>query len=177
MTFPLLTLDPKFIFELAAGLEEPDHIAKKYHYTDEAWSALSQDENFRKVVDSKRHELQKSGYTFRLKAALAAEDLLDEVYVGAKSPDASLSAKLESFKYLTKIAGLEPKEDKGVVAGPGFSIKIELGDNSITINQNPQDAMKTIDIIPEDDLPEAPTHLLNLFPITDDLHATDLQTA
>jgi len=174
MTFPLLDIDPKFVFELAAGLEDPDHIAEKYHLRSETWDSLRQDENFRKVVDSKRAELQKSGYTFRLKAALAAEDLLDEVYVGAKSPDASLSAKLESFKYLTKIAGLEPKEDKSLAVGTGFSIKIELGENSITINQS---ARETIDITPEDELPDAPDYIKDLLPITDDLHATDLQTA
>lgn len=176
MTFPLLNIDPKFVFELAAGLEDPDHIAAKYHLNPDAWDNLRRDENFRKVVDSKRAELQKSGYTFRLKAALAAEDLLDEVYIGAKAPDASLSAKLESFKYLTKIAGLEPKEDKSIAQGPGFSIKIDLGDQSITINQGAP-APETIDITPEDELPEVPAYLQNLFPLTNELHATDLQTA
>jgi hypothetical protein len=173
MTHPIFTLDAKFIFELAAGLEDPDHIAQKYHYTPEAWEALKQDESFKKVVDAKRIELQKTGYTFRLKAALAAEDLLDEVYIGAKSVDASLSAKLEAFKYLTKIGNLEPKEDKQVAAGPAFSIKIDLGDNTVTINNTPEPAQDIIDITP-DELPAAPSHLLNLFPVTNDLHAANL---
>lgn len=166
MTFPLLDINPKFVFELAAGLEEPDHIAEKYHINPDAWDAMRHDENFRKVVDAKRAELQKSGYTFRLKAALAAEDLLDEVYIGAKAPDASLSAKLESFKYLTKIAGLEPKEDKNMAVGPGFSISINLGDNNITLGTTPQKI--TIDV---DDLPEVPAYLQNLFPLTNELTA------
>jgi hypothetical protein len=175
MTHPIFTLDPKFIFELASGIEEPAHVAKRYHYTEEAWQSLQQDESFKKVVEAKRTELQKSGYTFRLKAALAAEDLLDEVYLGAKSPDASLSAKLESFKYLTKIANLEPKEDKNAIAGPAFSIKIDLGDNSITINNTPtntQNDENTIEM--EDDLPAAPAYLKNLLPLTDDLGAVQL---
>jgi hypothetical protein len=166
---PILSIDPKFVFELAAGLEEPDHIAQRYHYTTEAWESLKNDQNFMRVVESKRTELQKTGYTFRLKAALAAEDLLDEVYIGAKSVDASLSAKLEAFKYLTKIGNLEPKEDKQVATGPAFSIKIDLGDNSITINQEAQAQPDTIDITPEDELPEVPTYIKDLLPVTNDL--------
>lgn len=170
MTHPIFTLDPKFIFELASGIEEPAHVAKRYHYTEEAWQSLQQDESFRKVVEAKRTELQKSGYTFRLKAALAAEDLLDEVYLGAKSPDASLSAKLESFKYLTKIANLEPKEDKNAVSGPSFSIKIDLGDNSITINNSPAATTQGENIIEMDDeLPTPPAYLQNLLPMTNEL--------
>ena len=176
MTHPIFTLDPKFIFELASGIEEPAHVAKRYHYTEEAWQSLQQDESFKKVVEAKRTELQKSGYTFRLKAALAAEDLLDEVYLGAKSPDASLSAKLESFKYLTKIANLEPKEDKNAISGPAFSIKIDLGDNSITINQNaaPPHAQDENTIEMDDDLPAAPTYLKDILPLTNELHAINL---
>jgi hypothetical protein len=94
---------------------------------------------------------------------------LDEVYIGAKSVDASLSAKLEAFKYLTKIGNLEPKEDKQVATGPTFSIKIDLGDNSITINQEAQAQPDTIDITPEDELPEVPTYIKDLLPVTNDL--------
>ena len=174
---PILSIDPKFIFELAAGLEEPDHIATRYHYTAEAWESLKNDQNFMKVVESKRAELQKTGYTFRLKAALAAEDLLDEVYIGAKSIDASLSAKLEAFKYLTKIGNLEPKEDKQVATGPAFSIKIDLGGSSITIENTQKEAQNTMENVIDvdcEELPSPPLGLIDQFPLTNDLHAANL---
>jgi hypothetical protein len=177
---PILSIDPKFVFELAAGLEEPDHIAQRYHYITEAWESLKNDQNFMRVVESKRTELQKTGYTFRLKAALAAEDLLDEVYIGAKSVDASLSAKLEAFKYLTKIGNLEPKEDKQVATGPAFSIKIDLGSNSITIkntpenDENSQNSVENVIEMACEELPSPPLGLIDQFPLTNDLHATNL---
>ena len=173
---PALHIDPKFVFELAAGMEEPDSIASRYRYTPEGWATLKDDENFKKIVEAKRSELQKSGYTFRLKAALAAESLLDDVYLGAKDMDASLSAKLEAFKYLTKIGGLEPKEDKAQQQGSGFTIRIDLsGDNSTTISVEP--AKPVIDIESEevfDELPTPPAYLLSTLPLSNDLHAADL---
>lgn len=172
---PALNLDPKFILELAAGMEEPDVLARRYNITDAGWANLKDDNNFQKVVEAKRAELQKSGYTFRLKAALAAESLLDDIYLGAKDIDASLSAKLEAFKYLTKLGGLEPKEDKTAQQGPAFSIRIDLGgDNSTTIDiQGPK---PTVDVEDEefvliDDLPTPPAHLLKVLPLTSDLVA------
>lgn len=170
MSLPILNIDPKFVLELAAGLEDPDTIAPRYGYTQDKWDDLKTDEHFTKLVEAKRTELQKSGYTFRLKAALAAEDLLDDVYIGAKSIDATLSAKLEAFKYLTKLGGLEPKEDKQVAQGPAFTINIDLGagiTQKITIE--PQDEV-------EDELPPIPAYLTSL-PLTNDLDASHLQTA
>jgi hypothetical protein len=52
---------------------------------------------------------------------------LDQVYLLASSPDASLGQKHEVLKTLSKLGGLEPKEEKQVQTGPGFSISIDLG--------------------------------------------------
>lgn len=175
---PHLSVDPKLVFELAAGMEDPDAIAERYRLTAEGWSALKNDENFKKLVDSKRAELQKSGYTFRLKAALAAESLLDDIYLGAKDIDASLTAKLEAFKYLTKLGGLEPKEDKTAQQGPAFSIRIDLsGDNSATIDiQSPKPIIDVEDeeFVLIDDLPTPPAHLLQTLPLDNALNAANV---
>ena len=174
---PALDLNPKFILELAAGMEDPDELARRYHLTDAGWASLKTDDNFQKVVEAKRAELQKSGYTFRLKAALAAESLLDDIYLGAKDIDASLSAKLEAFKYLTKLGGLEPKEDKGAVQGAGFTIRIDLTGESTTIEvQPPKPTIDAEDVAFSlaDELPTPPAYLLNTIPLTNDLHATDV---
>jgi hypothetical protein len=56
-----------------------------------------------------------------------AGDILDQVYLLASSSDASLSQKHEVLKTLSKLGGLEPKEEKQVHTGPGFSISIDLG--------------------------------------------------
>lgn len=171
---PALDLNPKFVLELAAGMEDPDALARRYNLTDTGWAQLRDDNNFQKVVEAKRTELQKSGYTFRLKAALAAESLLDDIYLGAKDIDASLSAKLEAFKYLTKLGGLEPKEDKGAVQGSGFTIRIDLSGDSTSITVEPPKPVIDVEAETVADLPDAPTYLLNTLPLTDDLNTVDV---
>jgi len=171
---PALNLDPKFILELAAGMEDPDELARRYHLTDTGWANLKEDNNFQKVVEAKRTELQKSGYTFRLKAALAAESLLDDIYLGAKDMDASLSAKLEAFKYLTKLGGLEPKEDKGAAQGTGFTIRIDLSGDSTSITVAPPKPIIDVEAETVAELPDAPTYLLKTLPLTNDLNTVDV---
>lgn len=128
-----LHADPKFILELASGLEDGDTLARKYGYPEARWLKLKDDPAFQLVVEQKRTELKNTGYVFKAKAALCAEDLLEDIYTRAKDPDTPLTQKLDAFKTFTKLGGLEPKEDKNVAVGPGFQITINLGDASVTL--------------------------------------------
>lgn len=123
----------EFIFELAAGIDQPEAIAARYGYTVEQWERLSADPGFTKAVDIRRAELKSMGYVPRAKAALAAEDLMEDIYLGAKMPDTPLNQKIEAFKVLAKIGGLEPKEIPGQVAASGFTININMGSKSVTL--------------------------------------------
>lgn len=128
-----LHADPKFILELASGLEDGDLLAKKYGYPEARWLKLKEDPAFQLAVEQKRTELKNTGYIFKTKAALCAEDLLEDIYTRAKDPDVPLTQKLDAFKTFTKLGGLEPKEDKNVAVGPGFQITINLGEQSVTL--------------------------------------------
>lgn len=126
LALPLIDVDPKFILEVASGLIEPAQLAENYGYTPEEWLFLKNHEPFVKQVDAKKAELRSTGFTFKLKAAIAAEDLLEEVYVKAKEKDASLHVQLETLKFMARAAGIDaPVREQNV--GAAFSISINLG--------------------------------------------------
>ena len=123
--FPV-QVPPRMVLEIAYGLEAPIDIAQRYGFNEVQFGVLCQHDPFRKAVDAKRAELKAGGYSFRMKAALAAEDLLQEVAVLAISKHTDFGEKMDALKFLTKVGDLEPKESKTVAQGSGFSITINL---------------------------------------------------
>ena len=120
------SLDPAFVQEVATGLEDPEQIAKRYGYSKEEWEALSRHKGFVNEVNRIRAEMEKSGQTFRLKAAVMADMLLDNTYQAALDSSVPVKDKAAALQVLAKFADLEPKRDAQVSAGPGFSITINL---------------------------------------------------
>lgn len=123
----VLDIDQKFVLEVASGIKEPALLAEEYGYTPEQWLFLKEYEPFKKQVEAKKTELKANGYTFRMKAAIAAEDLLDSVYLKAKEQGASFHTQLEAVKFMARAAGLETPPKAEVSTGPAFSITINLG--------------------------------------------------
>jgi hypothetical protein len=152
-----LHLPPEMLAEMASGFEDPVRVAARYGYDQAAYDTLTSQEWFVQAVEAKRAELRRSGWTFKAKAALMAEDMLEETYLAAKQSD-SVGTKLEVAKYLTKIADLEPRTNAPVASGPGFSITINLP-NASAAHTTPPGA--TIDVTPEpeDTLGPPPKHL------------------
>jgi len=128
-----LDVDPKMILEVAAGIRHPADIAADYGYSETEWFALQEFEPFVKAVENKKAELRASGYTFRMKAAVAAEDLLEDVYAKAKDPDSSFHTQLETLKFMARAAGLEAPVRAEQTNTPAFSITINLG-NGTSVN-------------------------------------------
>lgn len=152
----------QLIHDLAAGVEPSDVLQTKHNVPKTLWDQLAKDPFFQRQVDAKRAELKRDGVTFRYKAALMAEDLLEDIFIGAKSTEVGFQGKLDTIKFLAKVGNLEPKEEKNVVAPTGFSITINLGGNKVTLGQT-----NTIDVTPTEieELPELPAHLTALFPV------------
>lgn len=140
MTLPALTgqnfvhTDPKLIFEIALGLESPKALFERYGYTETQQNALMSNEFFRRQIEAKSSELKTTGVVFRTKAALAAEDILEDVYIEAKNPDTPLPQKLDALKFFAKAAGVDAVQQQGTAAG-GFSITLNLGDKTVTLSQ------------------------------------------
>ena len=151
MTLPTtkaFELDPRLILEVASGLEEPEAIALRYGIDAEAWKSLSTWQPFINEVAAKRAELERGGYVFKMKAHLLAEDMLQDVYLRAKSHDASLPLKLDTLKTFAKLADLEPRPTTQgqITQGGGFSINIVLPQASQPLPTYLQD--QPIEVIP-----------------------------
>ena len=67
-----------------------------------------------------------SGQTFRLKAAVMADSLMDNMYKHAMDADTPVKDKAAALQLLTRVGELEPKASAQVNAGPGFSITINI---------------------------------------------------
>lgn len=146
--------------EMASGYEDPARIAARYGYDQSAYDTLVSQEWFVQAIEAKRAELRRSGWTFKAKAALMAEDMLEETYLAAKQSD-SVGTKLEVAKYLTKIADLEPRTNAVQQTGPGFSITINLPTQTSTVH--------TIHPTPETEALGPPPAHLTFVPTNSDL--------
>jgi hypothetical protein len=151
-----VAVPPEMVVAIAQGLEEPDDIAARHGFTGTKWEKLKEWKPFIAAVAEHRAELERSGYTFRVKARFMAEDLLEETFVKAKNPETSLAQKLQVTQFLTRVAGLEPKEDKSGTAGEGFSVTINMNGTNTTISGN---AGRPLDVV-EDATPKDPGYVI-----------------
>lgn len=123
-----LEIDPNFVLEVATGLEELEEIAPRFGYSPVEIKALYKYKPFWVEVEKVKSELFKSGKTFRLKAGVMADQILEKVFEDALREDTGTAQRLESLKTLAKLADLEPKNNANVQqTGSGFSININLG--------------------------------------------------
>lgn len=135
----------ELVVAVAQGLEEPVEIASRLGIPPKKWEKIEQYPPFQAAVAAKRAELAKSGWVFRTKAAMQAEMLMDQVFVKAMSNETSLGMKLETLKYLTKAGNLEPKEEKGLAQGTGFTISINLGAHSVQLGNHQAEALPMVE--------------------------------
>jgi len=147
-SFPLVS--DEMVASIALGMEDELIVASRHGLSVEQYKELAATPWFQLQVTAKRSEFAKNGVTFKAKSAWMAGDILDQVYLLASSPDASLGQKHEVLKTLSKLGGLEPKEEKQVHTGPGFSISIDLGGGQSISLSNGVNEMKQAQIL---DLP------------------------
>jgi hypothetical protein len=124
-SFPQIS--DEMVASIALGMEDELVVASRHNMSVEQFYELVKQPWFQAQVAAKRADFEKSGVTFRAKAAWMASDLLDQVYIQAADNNASLAQKHEVLKTLIKAGGLEPKDEKEKVTGPTFAISIDLG--------------------------------------------------
>lgn len=127
--------NPNVIVELAMGMEAPLSVLARYGYNPEQAGALLSNEFIQRQIEAKRAELKSQGIVFKTKALMAAEDILEDVYVEAKAQDTPLPQKLDALKFFAKAAGVDQVAQTSGAAGGGFNITINLGDKSVTLTE------------------------------------------
>ena len=137
-------IPPGLVASIAAGLEDPKEVASRHGIYGEAWDKLSTWKPFLDAIAAQRAEFEQSGYTFRVKAAMKADVLADQLFVQALSNETTLGQKLETMKTFAKLGDLEPKTSIQAQTGPAFSISINFSSPKPSINER-----NIIDVEPE----------------------------
>lgn len=127
-----LTFDPRIAYEIALGVDQPGAVFGKYGMDEEQAASLAANPAFVATVAKYQEEVLASGVSFKLKAKIQAEDLLTHSYLIATDPEAPMSVRADLIKWTARVAGLEPKEEKGGGAGGGFTLNISFaGDRPV----------------------------------------------
>lgn len=132
MTLAKTALFPKAaLLEMALGLESDPVIAERHGLTepDLAWARGA----YRGEIARLGAEMRDSGFTFRRKNALLAEDLIQVLYLKARDKDIGVSTLLDIYRTMSKYGELEPKEALLGANGNGaFQINIVVNGSNLT---------------------------------------------
>ena len=120
-----LGFPPTLPLELALGDQPRIEILKAYSLTPESWDKLRRNPVFQKALAAAVETLQRDGMSFKLKAKLQSEALLETSWHLIHSPHTPSAVKADLIKHTHKMAGFEPKEEAKVV-NP-LQININLG--------------------------------------------------
>lgn len=122
----------RFALDLAMSLEgsgdKPALMLKEHGYTAYDLEVFSKDPLFEQRVQNYRVQLREKGLTFKLKAQVQAELLLDTSWNIIHDADVSPAVKADLIKWTSKVAGYEPNKDAGAVGDNGVVINIHMGD-------------------------------------------------
>lgn len=123
----MVDVPAEMVLAVAVGMEPPEEIAARFGFDVVRWAALAAWEPFQLAVRARRAELEQSGYTFRLKSAMRADMLADQVFIESMGNDATLGQKMEAMRTFARLGDLEPKAQATAAAqGSGFSITINI---------------------------------------------------
>lgn len=121
----------RFALDLAMSLEgsgdPPAVLLKEHNHTPHDLEVFSKDPLFTQRVENYRHQLREKGLTFKLKAQVQAELLLDTSWDVIHNEDTSPAVKADLIKWTAKVAGFEPSKDSQAAGDTGVTITINMG--------------------------------------------------
>ena len=113
--------------ELALKTATPQELRVHYGYTDEEWDALRENPVFMSELVAACDLVKKEGMSFKLKARLQSEALLETSWrlIHAPSSEVPPAVKAKLMEATWRMAGFDNKENPG---GPatGFAIQINF---------------------------------------------------
>ncbi len=116
----------RLAYELAMQRDEPEVIFQRHGYTVQQAQTLIATPEFSTVLDRVAKEVKANGLTYRAKARVMAEDLLQHGYEIATDELASAAVRADLIQWFTRVADLEPekKDGKGTGTGGGLHLSI-----------------------------------------------------
>lgn len=109
---PILPWPSKLPLELALGAETPEEVLLRYNISEETYLQWATMPAFRRALAEAAKEVRENGLSFRVLCQGIAADFLPVLDQKLHAQDVKFGEKLDAFKHLTKLAGLEPKEVK-----------------------------------------------------------------
>jgi hypothetical protein len=101
---------PTLPIELVLRESPRNEILEAYHIGPAEWEALRTNPVFQKALQDAVEKMQREGFSFRVKAQMQAEALLETSWALIHSNTTPASVKSDLIKNTIKVAGLEPKE-------------------------------------------------------------------
>lgn len=127
--FPMDFQQSHFAFELAVDLHEQDEVLQRHGLSKKHLRALMKSNEFISQFEEYKREWQNPKNVqerIQMKAALAVEDGMLELYHMFQDRDKAPAARLDAFKQFITLSGTTPKRDEGG-GGSGFAITINVG--------------------------------------------------
>ena len=116
----------QFPVALAMQVEDIPAILARFEITPERFELLKPLPAFRKAVAEAQRDVREQGHGFRLKCRGIAEDFLDTLYFALQDSTVGLSTKIDVFKYITKMGGLEPVPVPATAASSAVAVQINI---------------------------------------------------
>lgn len=132
---------------VAMGVATHEAIQARFDVSDEDWDFLTEWSPFKRAVAARRAEYEAAGLTPKLRAALQAQDMNDELYVVGCKSDTPTSLKIEIAKHLSKIAGIDQPVAVKSEQGTSFVVNINL-DRSAA-DKTREQAVRVVDQAPK----------------------------
>lgn len=105
--------DNRMLFEIALGIEGTEDILLRYGVSFDTYEKWLKIPAFAKRIDEYKLEARQNGLSFREKAKVQAEDLLNTSYTLIHHPDVPAHVKADLIKWTAKMAALEPATASG----------------------------------------------------------------
>ena len=102
-------------------------ICEAYGLSEEDWGRLKMDPMFVAEVAALRESLKKEGMSFKMKAQLQADELLNTAWslIHAHNDDVAPNVKADLIKFVIKAAGLDASKEQAQ-QGPANALQINI---------------------------------------------------
>jgi hypothetical protein len=119
-------LPSALVDDVCFGMATLPEIFTKYGYTPESAEVFREDKMFKRLVAVRSAELDKEGITHKVRAGMVADSALTALALRVRDPNTNTSLLLDTYKAVSKNAGLEPRGPELPSAGSGFSVVFNI---------------------------------------------------
>ena len=118
---------PRLPLDLALGAESQTQILDRYSISEDDFTRWALTPAFRRAVAEAARDVREQGLTFKLLCQSIAQDFLQELDACMHDKTIGFANRLDAFKTISKLAGLEPKDVKDQNTGANLvQININL---------------------------------------------------